>query len=267
MVFGGTGDLALRKLLPALYLRDREGQLPADTRIIGVSRSPLDDDGYRAEVREALSTYVAPDLLDEPSVDRLLGRLHHVTLDAASPDDWHLLHGLLKDRPRHDETVRVFYLAVAPAAVRPDLPAPRRDRRRRRQRPRGDGEADRPRPRLRPRGQRRRRRGLRRVSRSSGSTTTSARRASRTSSSPASPTPSSSRCGTPAGSTTCRSPSPRRSASASAAATTTTPARCATWCRTTCSSCSAWSPWSRRRTSAARPSATRSSRCSRRSGR
>ena len=53
-VFGGTGDLALRKLLPALYHRDLEGQLPADTRIIGVSRSELDDDGWRAEVRAAL---------------------------------------------------------------------------------------------------------------------------------------------------------------------------------------------------------------------
>jgi glucose-6-phosphate 1-dehydrogenase len=113
-VFGGTGDLALRKLLPALYLRDREGHLPDDTRIIGVSRSPLDDDGYRAEVREALTAYVAPDLLDESSVARMLGRLHHLTLDAASADDWHRLHGLLKDRPHHDEAVRVFYLAVAP---------------------------------------------------------------------------------------------------------------------------------------------------------
>src|SRR5690349_9505545 len=113
-VFGGTGDLALRKLLPALYLRDREGHLPDDTRIIGVSRSPLDDEGYRAEVRAALTAYVAPELLDEPSVTRMLGRLHHLTLDADSADDWHLLHGLLKDRPRRDETVRVFYLAVAP---------------------------------------------------------------------------------------------------------------------------------------------------------
>ena len=53
-VFGGTGDLALRKLLPALYHRDLEGQLPADYRILGVSRSDLDDAGWRAEVREAL---------------------------------------------------------------------------------------------------------------------------------------------------------------------------------------------------------------------
>ena len=51
-VFGGTGDLALRKLLPALYHRDLEGQLPADYRILGVSRSDLDDAGWRAEVRD-----------------------------------------------------------------------------------------------------------------------------------------------------------------------------------------------------------------------
>ena len=89
-VFGGTGDLALRKLLPALYLRDREGHLPDDTRIVGVSRSGLDDDGYRAEVRDALTAYVAPELLDGPSVDRMLGRLHHLTLDASHPDEWHL---------------------------------------------------------------------------------------------------------------------------------------------------------------------------------
>jgi len=118
-VFGGTGDLALRKLLPALYLRDREGQLPADTRIIGVSRAALDHDGYRAEVRSALTAYLPETDLDEAAVERLLGRLHHVTLDIEHPDDWHLLHGLLKDRPEYDATVHVFYLAVAPALFGP----------------------------------------------------------------------------------------------------------------------------------------------------
>jgi glucose-6-phosphate 1-dehydrogenase len=114
-VFGGTGDLALRKLLPALYLRDLEGQLPRDTRIIGVSRAELDDAGYRDEVRTALATYLGPAELDDTSVERLLARLHHVTLDVEHPDDWHQLHALLKDRPSAETTSRVFYLAVAPA--------------------------------------------------------------------------------------------------------------------------------------------------------
>src|SRR5260370_8837163 len=47
VVFGGTGDLAIRKLLPALYLRDRNGQLPAETRIIAPSRAGPDVSGYR----------------------------------------------------------------------------------------------------------------------------------------------------------------------------------------------------------------------------
>src|SRR3954466_9449 len=113
-VFGGTGDLALRKLLPALYHRDLEGQLPADYRILGVSMTDLDDDAWRSVVRTALATYVdAADLYDG-ALDRFLARLHHLMLDAENPDDWHRFHALLKDRPRPEEAVRVFYLAVSP---------------------------------------------------------------------------------------------------------------------------------------------------------
>ncbi|CUR57511.1 glucose-6-phosphate dehydrogenase [metagenome] len=113
-VFGGTGDLALRKLLPALYLRDLEGQLPDDTRIIAVSRSDVDDAAYRAAVREALVAHVEPSDLYDGAVERLLGRLSHISLDIEAAEGWHLVHGLLKDRPHYDDTARVFYLAVAP---------------------------------------------------------------------------------------------------------------------------------------------------------
>ncbi len=113
-VFGGTGDLALRKLLPALYHRDVEGQLPADYRVLGVSMSELDDTGWREVVREALTTHVDPGDLYDGAVDRFLARLHHLRLDAQDPDDWHRFHALLKDRPHPEQAVRVFYLAVAP---------------------------------------------------------------------------------------------------------------------------------------------------------
>ncbi|MGD9958210.1 glucose-6-phosphate dehydrogenase [Nocardioides sp.] len=118
-VFGGTGELALRKLLPALYLRDLEGQLPDDTRIIGVSRSDFDDAAYRTEVRAALHQHIEASDLYDGAVDRLLARLHHVTLDIESPQGWHVLHGLLKDRSRPDDAARVFYLAVDPSLFGP----------------------------------------------------------------------------------------------------------------------------------------------------
>ena len=118
-VFGGTGDLALRKLLPALYLCDLEGRLPADTRVIGLSRAAYDDKAYRSLVREALAEHVAPAHQRPEVVDRLLGRVHHIKLDVTDEHDWHRLYGVLKDRPEFAETVRVFYLAVAPDLYEP----------------------------------------------------------------------------------------------------------------------------------------------------
>ena len=114
-VVGATGDLALRKLLPALYHREVEEQLAPATRVIGVSRSELDDDGYRTEVRRAVEKHVVD--VDEVALERLLARLHHLTLDAATPDGWSQLHDLVVETP--GERVRVFYLAVAPALFGP----------------------------------------------------------------------------------------------------------------------------------------------------
>ena len=131
-VFGGTGDLALRKLLPALYLRDRERPAAPTTSASSASPAPtLDDDGYRALVRDALAdARRPPPTSTTPSSTRLLARLHHVDRSTSrDPDDWHLLHGLLKDGAASEDVIRVFYLAVAPGALRPDLRAPRRGRR------------------------------------------------------------------------------------------------------------------------------------------
>ena len=146
-VFGATGDLALRKLLPALYEQERRRLLPAATRIIGVSRSRLDDAGFRDLVTQALFDHVAEDHLEAGALHRLTSRLHHLTLDIGSAEDWHLLHGLLKAEPEvsrlgasaprtsttgeptasapHTPTTgepgvtRVFYLAVASALFGP----------------------------------------------------------------------------------------------------------------------------------------------------
>src|SRR4051794_39369871 len=112
VVFGGTGDLAVRKLLPALYLRDRDGQLPPQTRVLAVSRAGLDDAGYRDKIRGELPRFLAPADLDEAALDRFVGRLTHDSLDIDDADSWHGLVQRLTDAP---DRVRVFYLAIAPA--------------------------------------------------------------------------------------------------------------------------------------------------------
>ncbi|GAA4701776.1 glucose-6-phosphate dehydrogenase [Pseudonocardia yuanmonensis] len=117
IVVGGTGDLAMRKLLPALHHRDRAGQLADDSRIVAVSRAGLDHDGYRDKVSAELRD-VAEDWSDDPSSrdHRFLRRLHHVALDVTDPQDWGDLVELLGPP---DHRIRVLYLACAPRLFGP----------------------------------------------------------------------------------------------------------------------------------------------------
>ena len=60
VILGVAGDLAVRKLLPALYRCDRDGRLPDETRVIATARAGLDDAGYRDKVRGELFRFVDP---------------------------------------------------------------------------------------------------------------------------------------------------------------------------------------------------------------
>jgi len=111
VVFGGTGDLARRKLLPALYHRDCDDQISDESRIIGISRSEIPKAVYAEQVEQAIREHVAEDHIDEATLKRFLGRLHHVTLDVKGEDGWAALSEHLGG---HDERIRVFYLATAP---------------------------------------------------------------------------------------------------------------------------------------------------------
>ncbi len=110
VVFGATGDLTLRKLLPALYYRFRDGQVPDGSRIVGVARSALSDDDYRARAMAALEQHVSPTDLDRAVVDRFLARVSYVSLDVTDPAaDWSRLGSRLDP-----DRVRVYYLATSP---------------------------------------------------------------------------------------------------------------------------------------------------------
>jgi glucose-6-phosphate 1-dehydrogenase len=111
VVFGATGDLAQRKLLPALFHRDLQGQIPAGARVIGSSRRPLSDDEFRAFARQSIEDHVAVNERPADVLARFLDRLSYVPADAASGDGWDELADAL--RPGADR-IRIFYLAVGP---------------------------------------------------------------------------------------------------------------------------------------------------------
>ncbi|HWU76647.1 MAG TPA: glucose-6-phosphate dehydrogenase [Rhodanobacter sp.] len=107
VIFGGTGDLAMRKLLPALLHRFRAGQIPASSRIVGVAREPLDDEGYRKQLREVLSHNG-----DSAQLDAFLQQVSYRPLDARKDEGWDEFAALIKQQAGH---VRVFYLSTSPS--------------------------------------------------------------------------------------------------------------------------------------------------------
>ncbi len=110
ILFGGTGDLAVRKLLPALYRLYSQGLLPASTRIIASARTGDDDGSYRARMRSVLEFRGLP-LQDWAGFER---QLCYQPLDCHRPDDFRTLADRLQP-----ERTRVFYLSTAPALFSP----------------------------------------------------------------------------------------------------------------------------------------------------
>jgi len=111
VLFGGTGDLAWRKLMPALFQAFRHGSLPEGGRIIGIARDDLSDQQYRELIR---SRFDDVDLAKRPSpeeFERFAGLLHFLRVDLSRPQDYARLAQMLRER--HAEVV-VMYLATAP---------------------------------------------------------------------------------------------------------------------------------------------------------
>jgi glucose-6-phosphate 1-dehydrogenase len=111
IVFGGTGDLSERKLLPALYHRQRDHQFSEPTRIIGTSRAKLDDKEFKEFARKAIAEHVQKDYIDKEEVDRFVDRLSYVPADATTGAGF----DKLKKAIGNSKSIRAFYLAVTPA--------------------------------------------------------------------------------------------------------------------------------------------------------
>ncbi|MBN2630784.1 MAG: glucose-6-phosphate dehydrogenase [Rhodobacteraceae bacterium] len=109
VIFGGTGDLARRKIFPGLYRRFLAGQMTADSRIIGAARAELSDDDFRATVAKAIAEFVSESRQDPAMIAEFLTRLHYVAIDATGAGGWAALKDLMREG-----VVRAFYFSVAP---------------------------------------------------------------------------------------------------------------------------------------------------------
>ena len=97
LMFGATGDLARRMLLPSLYGLDSDGLLPPELRIIGTARTELDDAGFRERANEALHEHLPEGFYSQGIADRFLERLHYVTVDITHSPDFERLCSAVGD--------------------------------------------------------------------------------------------------------------------------------------------------------------------------
>ena len=112
VLFGGTGDLAWRKLMPALFQAFRHGTLPEGGRIIAVARDDLSDEQYRSLIQ---SRFDSVELAKRPSPDefaRFAALLHYLRMDLSKTQDYERLAETLKARGADSV---VMYVATAPS--------------------------------------------------------------------------------------------------------------------------------------------------------
>ena len=122
VIFGATGDLTGRKLVPALLRNVAAGALQRPIQVIGVSRSERSHEAWRGSVAEQL-----PEALREP-FGTLAPHLHYVSADASEPAQIHRLHNELDRLAGQaggdpEKVGRLFYLALAPHLFGPTVAA------------------------------------------------------------------------------------------------------------------------------------------------
>jgi glucose-6-phosphate 1-dehydrogenase len=85
VIFGASGDLTHRKLVPALYAQHVKGRLPDTVRIVGTARSQMTDDEFRERMRDGAKEFV-PEQYDDAKWDEFALRITYAAADAAKPD-------------------------------------------------------------------------------------------------------------------------------------------------------------------------------------
>jgi len=114
VIFGGTGDLARRKILPGLFRRFLAGQMPPEARIIGAARTEQDAEAFRVQTSDALKEFAPDASASKAKLKAFLDRLDYVAIDATGTNGWKSLKSLVRA-----DVVQAFYFSVAPSLFGP----------------------------------------------------------------------------------------------------------------------------------------------------
>ncbi|GAB4505321.1 MAG: glucose-6-phosphate dehydrogenase [Anaerolineales bacterium] len=112
IIFGASGDLTWRKLIPALYNNFKKGRLSECANVIGFARRPYSDDDFRAHLREGVAQF-SPETFDPAVWDAFAGRIRYFQGNLDQADDFGKLNSFLLDLEAGAAN-RLYYLATAP---------------------------------------------------------------------------------------------------------------------------------------------------------
>ena len=117
VIFGASGDLTQRKLIPALYALYRKGLLPEGFGVLGVSRTKLTDTSFRNQLAESLEESAAGDSTDKSRIKKFLKQIHYLAIDPGNADDYRKLKTRLEklDEERQTHGAFIYYFAIAPS--------------------------------------------------------------------------------------------------------------------------------------------------------
>lgn len=118
VIFGASGDLTRRKLLPAVYHLSRAHRLPPKFSIIGIAKTRLDDDAFREQFRTSLREFAGVDPSSDPVADSLARHMRYVAGDLQDPALYTTLAQVLADAA--PDSGVLFYLAIPPGLA-PDV--------------------------------------------------------------------------------------------------------------------------------------------------
>ncbi|TWT31362.1 glucose-6-phosphate dehydrogenase [Blastopirellula retiformator] len=112
VIFGASGDLTSRKLIPALYLLHKKGRLPESTRVVGVSRTTFTSDAWRADLEETTRKFTG-DSFDAAAWTEFAAQVYYQPGDLQDSGDMETLAGFLNEL-EGGEASRIYYLSTMP---------------------------------------------------------------------------------------------------------------------------------------------------------
>ncbi|HKO99032.1 MAG TPA: glucose-6-phosphate dehydrogenase [Pyrinomonadaceae bacterium] len=116
VIFGATGDLTRRKLLPALFRLSQQRLLPSEFAILGTARNSMTDDEFRAMLKQAVTEFGSEDALDESAWESFAKRMFYVGGEFSEIATYQNIGNRLEEIDKEHQTQgnRIFYLATAP---------------------------------------------------------------------------------------------------------------------------------------------------------